>query len=573
MRIGIIFGGPSREREISFAGGKTAFEYLDKSLFQPIPVFVDSFGRFIKLREEHMYASGIRQFYPSHAEKDKAYDLYIESYPELARLPVPPETGEWIQPSDLSDYIDFALLAMHGPDCEDGAIQGLLEWYKIPYSGPGIMGSSLGIDKILQNKMIARINGQQKKTITISYRQWQQRSLSDTFAEVKAQLGLPVVIKAPHQGSSIGVAIVKEDSEQLFEQGINQCFFQHSIDLKDWKKLSPEEKHTKLQQLADLDKGIGFPLYLDGQIYFHPVALESQLNQLAEINNGSALLLSANTENELLLEEFIEGQEFSCGCIQDLNGDVLVLPPTEIIKMVDVFDFDAKYKPGTTRKSIPVRTTLENNRRIQEYIGQAFAGLGLGVCTRIDGFLTASSDILLHDPNTIPGMSPASLIFKQMAEIGLNVTQSLTYFIRNSIAERIRTSKNTVTFRQLLDLLDNRISESRDRQIVAKGILFDADQNSFAAAKQRYVQETSRGHSNTEAILKRGNDLYILPLPLLIRDEMEQVLEGLDEERNELLTETSARAFALTQFFGGRTDLSARKIADLTIFGEIIKIK
>jgi len=58
MRIGVFFGGPSREREISFAGGKTAFEYLDKSLFEPVPIFVDSFGRFIKLEHSLMYDSG-----------------------------------------------------------------------------------------------------------------------------------------------------------------------------------------------------------------------------------------------------------------------------------------------------------------------------------------------------------------------------------------------------------------------------------------------------------------------------------------------------------------------------------
>ncbi|MCX6351987.1 MAG: hypothetical protein NTX03_09000, partial [Bacteroidetes bacterium] len=49
MRIGIIFGGKSREREISFAGGRTVYDLLDKSVFTPVPVFVDSLGKFILL--------------------------------------------------------------------------------------------------------------------------------------------------------------------------------------------------------------------------------------------------------------------------------------------------------------------------------------------------------------------------------------------------------------------------------------------------------------------------------------------------------------------------------------------
>ena len=49
VRVGILFGGSSREREISFAGGRTVYDNLDKALFEPVPVFVDSFNRFILL--------------------------------------------------------------------------------------------------------------------------------------------------------------------------------------------------------------------------------------------------------------------------------------------------------------------------------------------------------------------------------------------------------------------------------------------------------------------------------------------------------------------------------------------
>ena len=51
MKVGIFFGGPAREREISYAGGKTAMGNIDKSLFEPIPVFVDCCGNFILLNK------------------------------------------------------------------------------------------------------------------------------------------------------------------------------------------------------------------------------------------------------------------------------------------------------------------------------------------------------------------------------------------------------------------------------------------------------------------------------------------------------------------------------------------
>lgn len=51
MRIGILFGGQAREREISFAGGKTAMAHINKALFKPVPIFVDSLGHFILIEE------------------------------------------------------------------------------------------------------------------------------------------------------------------------------------------------------------------------------------------------------------------------------------------------------------------------------------------------------------------------------------------------------------------------------------------------------------------------------------------------------------------------------------------
>src|SRR5688572_28185855 len=64
LRIGIIFGGFSREREISFAGGRTVYDNLNKELFEAVPVFVDSFGNFILLDWQYIYKGSIRDFYP-----------------------------------------------------------------------------------------------------------------------------------------------------------------------------------------------------------------------------------------------------------------------------------------------------------------------------------------------------------------------------------------------------------------------------------------------------------------------------------------------------------------------------
>ncbi|MCF2516779.1 D-alanine--D-alanine ligase [Dyadobacter sp. CY351] len=564
MRIGIFFGGPSREREISFAGGKTAFEYLDKSLFEPVPVFVDSFGRFILLEKPLMYASEIREFYPSRSIQQTGFKTYIESHPELANESVPSEIGVEISPEQFKQHFDFVFLAMHGPDCEDGAIQGLLEWYKIPYSGPGLMGSAVGIDKILQNEMITLVNGQQKKSWTLRYDQWIPNEYPILFRVLKKHLGLPLVIKAPHQGSSIGVAIVKDDSLEEFISAVNQCFFQVELDSATWTALGGSEKQAWAQKVANLDEGIGFPLVLNGEMIYHPAKLIDVLDSYFSTANEPAVLSSANGEDQVLIEEFVSGQEFSCGCIQLDNGKPLALPPSEVIKMVQVFDFNAKYKPGASRKRIPVDTTLELNQEIQKVIATVFEQLGIDVCVRIDGFLTPEGTIVLHDPNTIPGMSPTSFIFKQMAEIGLNVTHALTYLVRQSIRERIRSGKNIWQLRTLLDGLDAKIRAENAKSKPSKFIVFASTDEDYIAARSKYGRMNAEGEVKPIPVLHASDGkYYVLTNPLMFKEYVADVEALLHTERHPLLTETAQRAAETTAFYAGKVNYQVSVYNDL----------
>src|ERR1017187_1661972 len=143
MRIGILFGGRSREREISFAGGRTVYDLLDKSLFEPVPIFIDSFGNFILLDWQYLYKGSIRDFYPPVSvinKNENQYQVYIESL-QLNDDEIDSaikKVGKKIQPEALKKLVDFVFLALHGPYGEDGSIQGILDFYDIPYSGSGI---------------------------------------------------------------------------------------------------------------------------------------------------------------------------------------------------------------------------------------------------------------------------------------------------------------------------------------------------------------------------------------------------------------------------------------------------
>jgi D-alanine-D-alanine ligase len=578
MKIGIFFGGPAREREISFAGGKTAMENIDKTLFEPIPVFVDGCGHFILLNPELVYAPSIRDFYPPKSYQGD-YQIYSESLGQLSDDELDTmisQVGTRISPDKFSEYFKFAFIAMHGPACEDGSIQGLLEWYGIPYSGPSLMGSSIGIDKIAQNDLIKLAVGLDKKTTTLSRAYFEAKDSAKVFEEIKEKVGLPFVVKAPHQGSSIGVAFVKKDSAEDFEKAVKQCLFIREVSENEWNSV---DKHEFVQRMANLDEGIGLPVALNGEVVYHPADLLERLDEIlatappaprggafeSDFNSPSggwgafATLTSLNSEDAVLIEGFVKGQEFSCGVIQKPDGESVALPPTEIIANVEVFDFKAKYQSSATRKKIPVDTSLENNLKIQQDVKKTFDSLKFGVCTRIDGFLTPDGRVILHDPNTIPGMSPTSLIFKQMAEIGMNVSDAITYFIRQSLRERIRVGKNTFKYQKLLDKLDlaitKRLEEMPSRKRVAVvfgGYTPDNQEDSFIKARKVYGKLAASTEYLPIPIFMDKKGITQIPLNMMFKEFAEDIIKLLTNPVHPLIVQTRKNAEAISLHFTGK---------------------
>ncbi len=572
MKIGIFFGGPAREREISYSGGKTAMENIDKSLFTPIPIFVDCCGNFIILNEENIYKASIRDFYPPQEYQPKGYSVYVESLGKLTDNEwdtLIAKVGKKITPDQFHQYFDFAFIAMHGPGAEDGAIQGLLEWYSIPYSGPGILGSGVGIDKIAQNDMLKLAVGLDKKVTTITKSDWDKIPHQILFEQVKEKVGLPFVVKAPHQGSSIGVAFVKKESISDFENAVGQCLFVKQVSAADWQILSADEKIDFIQKIVNLDTGIAFPLSIENEVFFYPSKLHEKL-EIELKTKKSVMLVSTNSEDAVLFESFVNGQEFSCGVIQTPDCEAVALPPTEVVKVVEVFDFASKYKSGATRKKMPIDTSLENNLAAQSAVKLAFERLGFGVCTRIDGFLTPENTIVLHDPNTIPGMSPTSFIFKQMAEIGLNVTDAITYFIRQSIRERIRSGKMTFKFNKLLNQLDNSIELRKENlkkrkpiAIVFGGENIDILDQNYAKTRKEYCKLSASTDSLPIPYLVYEGQTYQLPVQLMFKDFAEDLLKLIDAPVHPLIALTREKALKVTRHFVGEVDYSVKKVDEI----------
>ena len=447
IKIGIFFGGRSREREISFAGGRTVYDNLDKALFEPVPIFIDSLGNFVLLAWQYLYQGSIRDFYPaSELVPPSCFQIYIESLSQLdpeALAKIINRVGKPILPHEFKGLFDFAFLALHGPYGEDGSIQGLLEWYQIPYSGSGILGAALGIDKIKQKKLMQQAGFEIPPYQVLSKTTWQNTKDKASLLEAMVDaLGLPFVVKSPCQGSSIGVTIVREKNLTAFTKAIHNSLFIEQITAEQWQHLTLPDKQQWLAQLIDLRSGIGLPVQAPDKIIDHPDLLLAYLEDYFVVRREKSIeLTSLQGEEAVLIEPFIMGREFSCILLQEAGKQPVALPPTEIINGEMHFDYRAKYLPGLVRKETPMQVSAASLAKIKKACVELYQFLGCQVYARIDGILTPDNQVYLNDPNITAGMNPSSFLFHQAAEIGLNPSQLLTFIICNSLAERIDSHK------------------------------------------------------------------------------------------------------------------------------------
>ena len=246
MKVGIFFGGSSREREISFAGGRTVYDNLDKSLFEAVPIFVDSLNNLILLDWQFIYKGTIRDFYPTTEfipESKFGFQMYVESLNSLTDADLNKmieQVGRKISFEELPNLIDFAFLCLHGNNGEDGSVQGFLQWLKIPYSGSGILPSAIGMDKAVQKKLMVAEGFEVPKYTIIKKHDWMEgeEDFEILYQRLIKEIGLPMVIKSANQGSSIGATILNTDNQFKLMGAIDKAFFVKMLHIDDWEKKS-----------------------------------------------------------------------------------------------------------------------------------------------------------------------------------------------------------------------------------------------------------------------------------------------------------------------------------------------
>ena len=589
LRIAILFGGSSREREVSFAGGRTVYDNLDKGLFEAIPVFVDSFGNLVLLDWPLVYKGSIRDFYPpvSHLpDLPHGFQVYAESLRPSSRQ----QELEWLQPlgrpiepAELRERVDFVFLALHGTGGEDGSIQGMLEWLGIPYSGSGIFPSAMGINKQRQKAWQTELGLYVNQYQTLQRSDWMQWDIPRRqayFQSVLDHLGPHCVVKPAHQGSSLGVSILKNASFEDFAEAVDAGFFRLKLTASDWNALSDFQKIERVKDLTDLRSSLGLPLELNGARIYRPDELLKSLNSQMN-SNADVWLESPDSESVVLVESLIEGKEFSCIVVADQQGEPFALPPTEIRKNSDLFDYRSKYLPGLSRKVTPIEVEDAHLEAIRTACCELYRALGFEVYARIDGFVQEDGRIFLNDPNTTSGMMPSSFFFHQAAEVGLNPSQFLTFIIHQSLKARIAAHPTGMKFMPSLQLLqstlnDNKQSGDQKRKIavIMGGYSFERH-ISMESGRNIFEKLASSAEFEPIPLFLAGDStayrLIEMPLSLMLKDNADDIRNQLMNFReNAVLTRIQNSSQAWASRFSSEHVLHQPKTITLEELSELV---
>jgi D-alanine-D-alanine ligase len=194
LRIALIFGGTSQEREVSLSSGKNVAMYLNPKKYDIVPVEISREGKWL------IESSTIKQIQSSVATKKLSSNRAI--------VPID---------KNSTSNIDLAFLVLHGPGGEDGTIQGMLESLGVRYTGSGVLASALAMDKAKTKRLVSSEGILVAPHIVISKTDY-KKNPRKYLSKLRGKL----VIKPNQLGSSIGMTI--SDNKRQIKLGIEQAF-------------------------------------------------------------------------------------------------------------------------------------------------------------------------------------------------------------------------------------------------------------------------------------------------------------------------------------------------------------
>lgn len=340
MKIVVLAGGTSTERDVSLITGKGVYEALRSK------------GHEVVLIDVYLGYEGndYQDIFASDTDWAKEISAIGEEAPDLSQIQKLRKDGgkSFFGPHvlEICAQADIVFMGLHGANGEDGKVQATLDLHGIRYTGSGFIGAALSMDKGISKEHFRQHNIPTPQGFTLH-----------KGCEVTQQVKYPAVVKTCCGGSSVGVYMVENEAE--FKE---------------------------------------------------------------------ALLDAFTYEDEVVVEQFIKGREFSVGVIEQK-----ALPIIEIAPIEGFYDYKNKYQAGSTIETCPAVLSEEKTKEMQRYAEEVYTALHLTAYARMDFLMQENGEIFCLEANTLPGMTPTSLLPQEAAVLGMDYPTLCEHLIEVSM--------------------------------------------------------------------------------------------------------------------------------------------
>lgn len=326
MKVVVLAGGTSTERDVSLSTGNMIYKALKKNGHQVIllDVYLGYEGELTRLFEQDV-------------DWGAQITGVLAEAPNLDAIKALRPDGDrnFFGPNVLAicQSADAVFMALHGANGEDGKIQACFELLGIPYTGTDFVSSAMAMDKGISKDIFKAYGIPAPAGIRLRRGETEQEKVP-----------YPCIVKATCGGSSVGVCIAYNDVE--YEAAKKEAF---------------------------------------------------------------------RYDEEVVVEQYIEGREFSIGVMEGK-----ALPIIEIAPKEGFYDYKNKYQAGSTIETCPAELSEELTHKMQEIAEQVFQALRMKNYARMDFMMSHEGEIFCLEANSLPGMTPTSLLPQEAAAVGVS---------------------------------------------------------------------------------------------------------------------------------------------------------
>ena len=342
MKVVVLAGGISTERDVSLISGSMIYKALRKKGHQAILVDV-YLG----------YEGSIDGIFEADTDWAASIAAISETNPDLEKVKAmrPDGAKHFFGPNVLTlcEQADAVFMALHGVGGEDGKVQATFDLLGINYTGTEFTSAAMAMDKGITKDLFKAWGVPTPIGILVARDGHisNKAGLTENPAYAEGLVPYPCIVKACNGGSSVGVTIARNEAE-----------------------------YEKAKEIAFL------------------------------------------YDEEAVVEQYIEGREFSVGVL-----DGKALPVIEIAPKQGFYDYKNKYQAGSTVETCPAEISEEQTKQMQAYAELAYKAVRYHSYARMDFMMNHEGEMFCLEANTLPGMTPTSLLPQEAAAVGMDFEQ------------------------------------------------------------------------------------------------------------------------------------------------------